>query len=357
MRNRMERLHQALSRLNADGAIFHAQEDVFYYSACAQESLAVVGEKSAYLVTSALFSEAAQRQADGFEVREYYGASLESVLKQAIEDAGITSLAYQEEKLTHAQYRSLANSLTGVSLLPMGNLGMRLRAVKDEGEVSLLREACRLTDRLFDELLTLLRPGISEIDAATELQYAAAKKYGVSMSFPTIIASGVNGSLPHAVPSEKIMREGEAVTVDFGAAWMGYHADMTRTFALGELSAPMTEVYGIVLEAQRQGVMALKPGVSGLEADAVVRDYIKVCGYGDRFVHSLGHGVGLEIHELPNLSARASDQILVPGQTVTVEPGIYLPGIGGVRIEDTCLITQDGCEVLFQAPKQLLTIG
>jgi len=357
MQNRLERLMKALEGLNADGAIFHAVEDVCYYSGFDNDSLAVVGPKGRVLIANALYFEAAQRAVTDFEVRSYYGANFASVLQGAVKDCGITRLAYQEGKIYHDQYLALESALPGITFVPMGILGQKLREVKDETELAKLREACRITDCCFWELTKILKPGVTELDAATELQYVMAKKYHAALSFDTIVASGINGSLPHAVPSDKVMQEGEMVTVDFGALWQGYHADMTRTYSLGEPSAKMREIYDIVFEAQAAGVAALRPGVTGASVDAVARDLIAARGYGEQFVHTLGHGVGLEIHERPNVSYRAADQVLVEGNCVTVEPGIYLPGIGGVRIEDTCLITKDGCEVLFKAPKQLQIIG
>jgi len=357
MQNRIERLMQALESLGADGAIFHSVEDVCYYSGFDNDSIAIVGPKAKILVANALYFEAAQRVAVGFDVRSYYGASLADVMKNAVKDAGITRLAYQEGKIVHASFMSLESWLDGVEFIPMGNLGQTIREIKDEDEIAKLKEACRITDCLFWELTKILKPGVTELDAAVELHYIMQKKYHAGMSFDTIIASGINGSLPHAVPGDRVMEYGDLVTVDFGACWQGYHADMTRTFALGEPSAKMREIYDIVLEAQLAGVAVLRPGITGFEADKASRDVIAAAGYGEQFVHTLGHGVGLEIHERPNLSYRAQDQILVPGHCVTVEPGIYLPGVGGVRIEDTCLITKDGCEVLFEAPKQLQIIA
>jgi len=351
--NRIEKLLTALKAENAQGAVLQAPENMRYFSGYTGEGMVVVGEKIRRILTDSRYTEQATKQAPGFEVIEYTADYPEGkALADTAALMGISCLGYEDAAVTVASFDMMQKALPSVSWIAMADMGMRIRAVKDEGEMAILRKACTMTDEGYEELKRILRPGISELDVVAEIQYFFRKKHHVSMPF-CIVASGVNGSMPHAIASEKLLEEHDAVTVDFGCTYEGYNSDMTRTFALGKLSPKMEEVYNIVLDAQLSALAALKPGLPGKAVDKVARDVIAKAGYGQYFGHGLGHGVGLMVHEAPRLSVKA-EMILEPGMVVTVEPGIYLPGIGGVRIEDTCLVTETGCEVLFAAPKALL---
>jgi Xaa-Pro aminopeptidase len=254
-----------------------------------------------------------------------------------------------------AQHRAVAGALEGISTVPAGGVGARLRMVKDAGEIGFLKKAGEITDGAFRYALTVAGPGVTEIELVAEIRYHLAKRYMAQPAFEFIAASGANGSMPHAIPTERKIAAGDMVTLDFGAEYMGYKADMTRTFAVGQPSGKMREVYGIVKEAQKRGAEALGPGKACKDIDAVARGYIAEQGYGEYFGHGLGHGVGLQIHERPNLKP-VSEDVLAPGMAVTMEPGIYIPGAGGVRIEDTCVITGNGWESLFTSNKDLIIL-
>ncbi len=230
-----------------------------------------------------------------------------------------------------------------------------LREIKDEEEIAIIEKACSIADLAYDHILKMIQPGMTEIEVANQLDFYMRSLGASGVSFETIVASGLRSAMPHGVASKKIIEQGDLITIDFGCYYEGYVSDMTRTFAIGDPGEQLKEIYQIVLEAQLAVLEVAKPGVTGKQLDAVARDYITKHGYGEAFGHSTGHGIGLEIHEGPNVSVRAEKQF-VPGNIITDEPGIYLPGIGGVRIEDDLLITSDGNRVLTHSPKELIIL-
>jgi Xaa-Pro aminopeptidase len=242
-----------------------------------------------------------------------------------------------------------------VELVPAGGGIERLRTVKDAEEVARIRAAAELADAALERTLQDGLGGRTERAVALALEHEMLRLGAERASFETIVAHGAHGALPHAVPREVEIAPGSLVTIDWGAQLDGYCSDCTRTYAVGEPGERAREVYELVLRAQQAGLDAVRAGVSGREADAVARGLIEAAGYGERFGHGLGHGVGLEIHEAPRLS-KTSDATLAAGQVVTVEPGVYLPGELGVRIEDLVLVTPDGCELLDGLPKQLTQV-
>ncbi len=231
----------------------------------------------------------------------------------------------------------------------------RLRQCKDAEERESLIAAQRIAERALDDVLGLLRPGLTEREVAAELTYRMLKYGGEENSFDPIVVTGSKTSMPHGVPGDKVIREGDFVTMDFGTKRDGYCSDMTRTVAVGHVTEEMRRVYGVVLEAQLAGIAAARPGVPGKDVDAAARQVIEKAGYGAYFGHSFGHSVGLEIHENPRFAPR--EETLMPvGAAVSAEPGIYLPGRFGVRIEDVVILTEDGCEDITRAPKELLIL-
>jgi Xaa-Pro aminopeptidase len=230
-----------------------------------------------------------------------------------------------------------------------------LASVKEDGEIEDLQKAAEITDKAFIELLNEIKPGISERQVSARLSYIMKSLGSEGDSFDTIVASGVNGAKPHHKTSEKKLSQGEFVTIDFGAMYNGYHADVTRTFCLGNADEKQKSIYHIVLKAQMLALEHIRAGVSGKSVDAVARDLITAEGYGDFFGHGLGHGLGLEIHAEPRLSPKYEEKLLL-NQVVTVEPGIYIPGWGGVRIEDDVVVLRDGCRNLTGVGKELLEL-
>ena len=273
---------------------------------------------------------------------------------------GASTLLVEAEQTSLAAAKRLKTALSdAVALCDDGSLDAAIergRRVKTAAEIENLKAAQALTDDGFSYIVERLAPGRTERDVALDLETYLRRNGSEGVSFDFIVASGENGSCPHAVPSYRRLQSGDLITFDFGAVVGGMHADMTRTVALGTVSEKQKEIYDVVLSAQLAALACVKPGVRCADVDRAARDVIANAGYGDCFGHSTGHGVGYEIHEAPNLSPRAGDNRLEIGNVVTVEPGIYLPGVGGVRIEDMALVTENGAENLTKSKKSLLIL-
>jgi Xaa-Pro aminopeptidase len=281
--------------------------------------------------------------------------SLADELARFLAARRITGLALQAGYVTLAQRQTLRRKLPGTRLVAKDDGLLQQRAVKDAGEVLAIRKALHLAQEGFRRTLAQARPGMTETQLAAVLEFEMRSLGADGPSFPSIVAVGTNASLPHAIPGSAKLRRGGIVLIDWGARWGGYCSDLTRTVALGSMPAKIREVYKVVLDAQLAGIAAVAPGRSVREVDAIARRVIAKAGYGGQFGHGLGHGIGLDIHEQPTLGQRG-EGVLEPGHVVTVEPGIYLPGVGGVRIEDDVLVTSGGSgghEVLSDLPKDL----
>lgn len=315
--------------------------------------LAVITLDKAFFVTDFRYTGQAAAQASGFEIIQNTGPIFDEVAT-LVEKEQLVNMAFEETTVSFAEY-SVLEELVSCELIPVMGLIEELREVKDAEEIALIEKACSIADAGFKYILTVIKPGMTEIEIANQLDFYMRSLGASGVSFDTIVASGLRSAMPHGVASEKIIEQGDFVTLDFGCYYQGYVSDMTRTFAVGEPDPRLKEIYQIVLDAQLNVLAEAKPGVTGIQLDAIARDYITSHGYGDAFGHSTGHGIGLEIHEGPNVSFRADKQF-VAGNVITDEPGIYLPGIGGVRIEDDLLITADGNRVLTHSPKELIIL-
>jgi Xaa-Pro aminopeptidase len=267
-------------------------------------------------------------------------------------DARPARIGFESEFLPYAQVERLRERLAPAELLPLPDVD-RIRWVKDEVEIAAVARAAGIADAAFARLLDVLRPGLTEGAAALELEIAIRRAGGERLAFDTVLASGPRGALPHGRATDRVMNRGDFVTVDFGAVYEGYVSDCTRTVVLGEADARQRQVYETVLAAQLRALEAVHPGVACRDVDAAGRAVIAAAGFGEAFGHAMGHGIGLDVHEGPPVSPR-SDAVLEPGMIVTIEPGIYLPGWGGVRIEDAVVVTADGGRVLSGLPKELL---
>ena len=271
---------------------------------------------------------------------------------------GIKTL-FVESRVTLGFYEKLRSSLEGISITGGSRLDDEinaLRRVKSAEEAEKIRKAQAIAEKGFDFILTRIKPGVSEIEIARELDYFMLTNGAQAVSFDTIAVTGAKTSMPHGVPGNETVRRGDFFLLDFGAVYEGYHSDMTRTVAVGEIDGRKAEIYNIVLEAQKRSLDFLAPGRTCKDADAAARDYIKEKGFGEKFTHSTGHGVGVEIHEKPNLSSKNEKGVLEAGNVVTVEPGIYLPGEFGIRIEDMALITPQGSVNLTNCGKELIVL-
>lgn len=315
--------------------------------------VALMSKEKAIFITDFRYTEQATEQAKDFEIVEHKGAIEEEISRQ-IQSLGIKRLGFEQDDVTFSTYQQYQQKFE-VELIPISGLIESLRLVKTDNEIEILQKAAKIADDAFEHIQSFIKPGVREFEIANELEFFMRKQGATSSSFDMIVASGERSALPHGVASEKKIQSGELVTMDFGALYQGYCSDITRTVAVGEIKPELRKIYDIVLEAQENGVKKIKPGMTGKEADATTRDIINDCGYGEYFGHSTGHGIGLEIHEAPRLSI-TSDVVLKPGMVVTVEPGIYIPGVGGCRIEDDIVITETGNERLTKSSKEFIQL-
>ncbi len=295
------------------------------------------------ILTDGRYLESAQREAPGWTVKTYK-RGLAGILKRLSRQIPLKRIGYEAAFLTCQRFHELEKALPGTDLLAVGGRIEKIRARKDPSEYTLIKKAIQAAEEVFDEIWQGIEEGMTEKQIALQILECLWERAD-GPSFHPIVASGPNAALPHAVPTDRRIRAGEPVIVDMGAKVSGHCSDMTRTIFLGTPMEPFKEIYSVVKRAQALAQKALKAGITGREADLVARKAIKAAGYGAEFVHSLGHGVGLAVHEAPTLSPRSRKR-LESGNVVTVEPGIYLPELGGVRLENMILITESGAEVL-----------
>lgn len=313
----------------------------------------LVTMNKAYFLTDFRYVEQANAEVSGYEIIRH--AKIMDNIRELLAEEKLTRLGFEQQHVAYGTYAQYAEQLPGVELVPTTGIVEELRHIKDEEELAVMQEACDLADRTFAHILPMIKPGVTEEALALEMEVFMRKNGAKCSCFDTIVASGERSALPHGVASSRVLQGKELITFDFGALYKGYCSDLTRTVALGEASAKHREIYEIVLEAQLHALEHIRPGITGHEADALTRDIITRYGYGEYFGHSTGHGLGMEVHETIYL-AQNSKTILKPGMVVTVEPGIYLPGIGGVRIEDDIVITENGIKILTHTPKDYLVL-
>ncbi len=314
-------------------------------------------QNNSYFITDPRYYEMAQAlESDQIHVLQIAnGVSAMDTIIKLLKDHKVKTVGFEDTELTVCDFAGIKESLSTFELVPVGGNINFVRSFKDETEIEYIKKAQSITDIAFSQVLNVIKPGITEIELRNELEYLMAKNGAEGLAFDTIIASGVNSSKPHAHPSDKVIQNGDAVTMDFGARYHGYCSDMTRTVFVGEPSEDMRKIYNIVLLAQKTGIAGAYCGIGGKELDSLCREVIKSNGYGDLFTHSTGHSLGIDIHETPNASPR-SQANLQAGQFITVEPGIYVPGLGGVRIEDLLLIEQDGVIDLTTSDKNIIIL-
>ena len=356
----MNHIHQIQEQLAQNGldALLIADEKNQRYATGFPftDGLVLVGREKAWLITDSRYIEAAEKAAGGCAEVWCFDRQhpLLALARQALSECGAQKLGAEEGKLSYARYRDLEQKLA-LPLLPAQGLLDALRESKDEEEIESLTRAQRISEAALEETLAIIRPGMSEKELAAELVYRMLRHGSEGNSFAPIVVSGPNTSLPHGVPGERLLQNGDFITMDFGSLYNGYCSDMTRTVALGSATDEMRRVYETVLEAQLAGIAAARAGVPGKDIDGAARAVIQREGYGPYFGHGFGHSVGLDIHEKPNAGPGVETPMPV-GAVVTAEPGIYLPGRFGVRIEDMMIIREGGAEVITKAPKMELII-
>lgn len=354
MQKRVENLRKQMREEGIQGFLITSPYNLRYLTNfTGTTGWAFITLDQAYFMTDFRYTEQAEKQCVGYEIVKNV-APLPVEMARIINPLDLKNVAFEEEQVSHALYLML-EELIDTELVGVAGMIEELREVKDDEEIATIKKACAIADAAFAHIVEFITPGKTEIEVANELDFYMRSLGATGVSFETIVASGIRSAMPHGVASGKVIEHGDFVTLDYGCYYNGYVSDMTRTISMGQPKEKLAEIYDIVLTAQLKVIDAARPGMTGIELDAVARDYITEKGYGEAFGHSTGHGIGLEIHEGPNVS-RLAEKPFVAKNVITDEPGIYLPGIGGVRIEDDLLITNDGCEVLTKSPKELIIL-
>ena len=355
----MEKLNElrALLKSSCEAILICSQDNRRYFTGFpSSDGYLLVTKTDAVLFLDSRYIEAAQKSVSACKCVLLRKVSEE--IKNYIKQNNILKIYIERVKMTVATADFLKTAFLPCRCTPSKKLEVlidKLRMVKTPDEIECIKKAQAIAEDAFRHVLTFIKPGVTEKEIALQLDFYMLSHGAEALSFETIAVTGKKTSMPHGVPDDTVVKNGDFVTMDFGAVYKGYHSDMTRTVAVGKVSQKQKEIYDTVLSAQKAALDILKKGVSCKDADGAARDIIKNAGYGDYFGHGTGHGVGIEIHESPNLSPR-SEQILDTGHIVTVEPGIYIPDEFGVRIEDMALITEDGYENLTSTPKELIIL-
>lgn len=354
MSHGLKKVNEYLKKNQLDAILVSKPENCRYISGFSGSAgMLFVSSSRTCLLTDFRYVEQAQSQAPAFEIIRFTGTPFEA-LTQLYLDTKCKHIGFEGDHVTWDMHRHISKCFPDAQLVsaPLDSL----RTIKTDEEISLIQKAVEIADKAFSEVLGYIRPGLKESDVAAELEYAMRRLGSERPAFATIVASGSRGALPHGLASSKLIERGELVTMDFGAVYQGYHSDITRTVAVGSISQKHKDVYNLVLRAQLAGIEAVSSGKDCSAVDEIARSIIREAGFGDCFGHGLGHCVGLAIHEEPRLSPSAAGSMLAAGMAVTVEPGIYIPGWGGVRIEDLVVVTSGGRNILTASSKALIEI-
>jgi len=349
---RLTKLREALTTEGLDAILIAQPENRRYLSGfTGSAGVLLISQDQAILATDFRYYEQVEKQAPDFRLAKITD-KFKTLLPELVHQVGAKRVGFESAHLTVDQYKEWEEVAEGFELVPTKELVEGIRAVKDENEQSKIRKSIALADEAFVHIVGVIEPGMTEKEVAWELEVFMRTHGAEKMAFDLIVGSGPNGAMPHATVSERVIRAGEPIVIDMGAMIDGYNSDLTRTICAGRPDDKFKEIYNIVLEAQCTAEQSIRPGMTGKQADGIARQVIEEAGYGEHYGHGLGHGVGLAVHEKPGVG-RLSEDVLEPGMVFTVEPGIYLPGWGGVRIEDIVVMREDGVQVLTQASKKL----
>ena len=356
MRNGIKKLQKFLEKENLDLLLVTFLPNVRYLSGYSgTNGLVLISPNGSLFLTDFRYKEQVKEQVKYLKIVIAERDLIQSLATLSLLKPKRLKLGFEQNHLSCGTYQKLRALLPDCLLVPTENAVESISIKKDQNEIDKIRKAVRITDQVFSEILDFIKPKVTEQDVAAEIEYRF-KRYGSTTPlYETIVASGKRSALPHGVASSKRIEKGDLVTLDMGAVYEGYTADMTRTVVVGKANKRQKKVYNIVLKAQKQALSKIKPKMRACDLDKVARDVIKRAGYGKYFGHGLGHGIGLVIHDNPAINPR-NEQLLEPGMVITIEPGIYIPNWGGVRIEDDVLVTKKRCEVLTKAEKNLIEL-
>ena len=351
---RINRIKRVLSEDHLDGIVISSLENVHYLSGfTGSDAALVMTENRGYFLADSRYTTQAKVEVSGFELIEYK-KKIEG-LSDLMNDLGLRGIGFEAQNLTYGAHKELAEKVSGGELIPLNERVRNIRAVKDDEEIGRIKRTIDIASQSLRENIWRIKPGTRESEIALELEFSMRRKGADAISFDTIVASGDRSALPHGKSSEKRINKGDFVIIDFGVRYRGYYSDETCTFFCGKPNRRQKEVYQIVRDAHDRTIASIRPGRRAMELDAIARGWIKDAGYGAYFGHMTGHGVGLAVHENPVIGPESED-VVEEGMIFTVEPGIYIPGWGGVRIEDMVLVTGDGCEVLTNLSKEMKVI-
>lgn len=350
----MEAIREKMEEASVDAFMISKPQNWRFISGFTGDSgVLLLTGKQMIIFTDSRYTEQARQEAPDFEIIKTIVEK--DVLKDSVAELGITTIAFEKDDITYAGWEKLRERFSGQELKGVSGWVEELRAIKTLEEIENIQQAQDMADKAFAQLVPRVKAGVREIDLALELEFAIRKMGSDGVAFPFIVVSGERSSLPHGVPTGKKLQPGDFVTFDFGARCNGYCSDMTRTVVVGPVTDRHREIYDTVLQAQLAALDVIRPGVMAKEVDLAGRKVIEDAGYGDYFGHGIGHGVGLNIHERPSVG-KTSVAVLKPGMVITVEPGIYIPRFGGVRIEDMVLVTEDGKRNLTASEKELIVV-
>lgn len=354
MESRVAHLRALLAEKRLDAVLVTKEVNLRYFSGFrGDSSVLVVTADHLALVTDSRYTEQAAAEAPAFEIVEQKGGLYQKAA-ELLKAYGVQTAGFEGNVLTYSQYMRMKELSAGISFETALNLDV-LRQVKDAEEIACIRRACEIADAAFAHIVAYIRPGMTELAVAAEMEDYMRRAGSEHPAFQTILASGVRGSLPHGTATDKEIAAGELVTMDFGAVYRGYHSDITRTICVGHADDLQRQRYGAVLAAQKKALAEIRPGIAGRDVDRIARDVLRTHGVEQYFGHGLGHSLGLEIHEEPRLS-KFGAEMLRENMLVTDEPGVYIPDWGGIRIEDTVLVTAAGGAPLTHAPKEFIEI-
>ncbi|NLN83979.1 MAG: aminopeptidase P family protein [Firmicutes bacterium] len=351
----INRLRQSLQDQNLDVLLVTNVQNRAYLSGfTGSAGWLLISQDRADLLTDFRYYEQAEQQAPNFNLIKQE-KNLSNTLKNELAQADFKRLGFEQEHMSYALATDLIKENSQVEFVGVSHLVETQRTVKSSEEVEKMQKAANISEACFAHILGFIRPGIKEVEVAIEMERYMRSQGAEALAFESIVASGPRSSLPHGRPTERVLEEGDFITLDFGAKYGGYCSDMTRTMVIGKASEKQKKIYNIVLEAHLKALAAVKPGPLGKDIDKIARDVISEAGYGEYFGHGLGHGVGRNVHEMPSVG-QAGNMALASGHVITIEPGIYLPNWGGVRIEDMVLVTEDGYQNFNSSSKELIEL-
>ncbi len=357
MNNRLKKFRESLNKQNLDAAIISGRANTFYLTGFTGDtSFLLVGMNKVWLIVDFRFTIQAKEEVfEGIEVIEYQ-ESFAQTINELLSQNGIEQVGVEGDKLSLTEYENFKEKLTNAKTIKnIGKTLERIRMIKEENEIERLQQAVLIGDKIFDYIINFIKPGMKEAEIAAEMEYQMKKLGAKGPSFETIVAGGPRSAMCHGTASDYELQDGDALVLDFGVIYHNYCSDMTRTIFIGQPNDELKKIYGIVKDAQQKALDSLKSGISGYEADKIARDFITEAGYGKNFGHSLGHGVGIEIHEEPRLSLKSKD-ILSDGMVFSIEPGIYIEGLGGVRIEDMVVLVDGKPRNFTTSTKEMIII-